>query len=78
MKVDIASFCFFPYLGPDHTFNTLLPHGDKLKEKLLTDTTDLKSFKEPVIATLVPNFFVIYYGQKVTHGDITTDQGQDD
>jgi hypothetical protein len=25
MKVDTASFCLFPYLDPEHTFDTLLP-----------------------------------------------------
>jgi hypothetical protein len=73
LKVDIASFCLFPYVGPERTFDTLLPHGDKLTEELLNDTTDLKSFDEPIVATLVPNFFVMYYGQKVPHGNITTD-----
>jgi hypothetical protein len=62
VKVDIASFCLFPYLGPKRTFDTLLPHGDELTEEFLNDTTHLKSFKEPIVATLVPNFFVIYYG----------------
>jgi hypothetical protein len=74
MKVNIASFCLCPYLGPKCTFNTLLPHGDNLTKELLDETTDLKSFKKPIIATLVPNFFVIYNGQKVPHGDITTDE----
>jgi hypothetical protein len=62
LKVDIASFRLFPYLGHERTFDTLLPHGDKLTEELLNDATDLKSFKEPIVTTLVPNFFVIYYG----------------
>jgi hypothetical protein len=44
VKVDLASFHLFPYLGPKHTFDTLLPHSDKLTEELLNDTTDLKSF----------------------------------
>jgi hypothetical protein len=74
VKVVIASFRLFSYLGPKRTFDTLLPHGDKLTEELLNDTTDLKSFEEPIVATLVPNFFVIYYGQMVLHGNITTDK----
>ncbi len=74
VKINIASFCLFPYIVPKRTLNTLLSHGDKLTEKLLNDTTDLKSFNEPIIATLIPNFFVIYYGQKVPHGDITTNK----
>jgi hypothetical protein len=74
VKVDIASFRLFFFLGPECTFDTLLPHGDELTEELLTDTTDLKAFNEPNVTTLVPNFFVIYYGQKVPHGNITTDK----
>jgi hypothetical protein len=74
VKVDIVSFCLFPYLGPERTFDTLLPHSDELTEEFLNDTTDLKSFKEPIITTLVPNFFVIYYGKMVPHGNITTDK----
>jgi hypothetical protein len=74
VKVDIASFRLFPYLGPERTFDTLLPHGDKLTEELLDNTTDLKSFKEPSIATLFPNFVVIYCGQKAPHGNVTTDK----
>jgi hypothetical protein len=74
VKVNIASFRLFPYVAPKHTFDTLLPHGDKLTEELLSDTTDLKSLNKPIVATLIPNFFVIYYGQKVPHGDITTDK----
>jgi hypothetical protein len=74
VKVNIAYFRLFPYLGPKRTFDTLLPHGDELTEELLNDTTDLKSFKEPIVATLIPNFFVIYYGQKVLHGNITSDK----
>jgi hypothetical protein len=74
MKVNIASFRLVPYLGRERTFHTLLPHGDELTEELFNDTTDLKLFEEPIVATLVPNFYVIYYGQKVPHGDITTDK----
>jgi hypothetical protein len=48
-RVDIASFCLFPYVVPKHTFNTHLPHGDKLTAELLNDTTDLKSFNEPIV-----------------------------
>jgi hypothetical protein len=74
VKIDIASFHLFPYIAPEHTFDTLLSHGDELTEELLSDTTDLKSFNEPIIAILIPNFFVIYYGQKVPHDNITTNK----
>jgi hypothetical protein len=74
VKIDIASFHLVPYIAPKCTFDTLLSHVDELTEELHSDTTDLNLFKEPIVATLIPNFFVIYYGQKVPHGDITTDK----
>jgi hypothetical protein len=45
-------------------------HGQDLTEELFGETNDLKAFKEPVVALLLHNFFVIYYGQKVPQGDI--------
>ncbi len=62
VKINIASSHLFPYIVPKRTFDTLLSHGDKLTEELLSDTTDLKSFDEPIVATLIRIFFVIYYG----------------
>ncbi len=41
-------------------------------EELLGDN-NLKTFKEPIVTTLLPNYFVIYYGQKVPQGAIMTD-----
>jgi hypothetical protein len=49
-------------------------HGQDLTEELLGETNDLKTFEEPVVATLLPNFFIIYYGLKIPHGDITTNK----
>jgi hypothetical protein len=75
VKIDVASFRLFPYVAPKYTFDTLLFHSDELTEELLSDITDLKSFDEPIVVTLsIPNFFVIYYGQKVPHGDVSTDK----
>jgi hypothetical protein len=55
VKIDIASFLLFSYVVPERTFDTLLSHSDKLTEELLSDTTDLKSFNEPIVATIIPN-----------------------
>jgi hypothetical protein len=35
VKVNIASFHLFPYLGPKRTFEIILPHSDELTEELL-------------------------------------------
>jgi hypothetical protein len=55
-------------------FDPLLAHGQDLTEELLGEINSLKTFKGPFVTTLLPNFFVIYYGQKVLHIDIRTNK----
>jgi hypothetical protein len=74
IKIKIASFQLFPYIAPKWNCDPLLAYGQDLTEDLLGETKDLKTFKESVVATLLPNLFVIYYGQKVPHSDITTNK----
>jgi hypothetical protein len=75
IKIEISSIQLFPYIAPKKDFDPHLAHGQDLTEELRGETNDLKSFKESVATTLLPNFFfVIYYGQKVLHGDITTNK----
>ncbi len=74
VKIKITSFQLFPYIAPNKDFDPLLAHGQDLTEELLKETNNLKTFKEAVVATLLPNFFVIYYGQKAPHSYITTDK----
>jgi hypothetical protein len=59
VKIEIASFQLFPYIPPKKDFDPLLAHGQDLMEELLGETDDLKTFEEPVVATLLPNFFII-------------------
>ncbi len=73
VKIEIVSFQLFPYIAPKKDFDPLLTHGQDLTKELLGETNNLKTLETPVVATLLPNFFVIYYGLKVLHGDITTD-----
>jgi hypothetical protein len=76
VKIEIASFWLFPYIAPKNDFDPLLVHGQDqdLMEEWLGETSNLKTFKEPAVATLPPNFFIIYYGQKVPHSDIRTNK----
>jgi hypothetical protein len=74
IKIEIAFFHLFPYIAPKRSFDPLLAHSQDLTEELLGETNGLKILEEPFIATLLPNFFVIYYGQKVPHGDTTTNK----
>ncbi len=33
--------------------------------------TDWKDFADPIVGTLIPNFFITYFGQVLLHGDIS-------
>ena len=44
-----------------------LNHGDDLPKESLSET-NWNDFKEPIIGTLIPNFFITYFGQDLPHG----------
>ncbi len=50
-----------------------LNHGDDLPKELLSET-DWNSFEEPIIGTLIPNFFITYFGQDLPRRDISDDE----
>jgi hypothetical protein len=47
-----------------------LNHGDDMPTDSLSKT-DWKDFKELIIGTLIPNFFITYFGNVLPHGDIS-------
>ncbi len=56
IKIDITSICLFPYIKDEATLDVSLNHGDNLPKELLSET-DWNDFKEPIVGTLIPNFF---------------------
>jgi hypothetical protein len=50
-----------------------LNHGDSLPKESLFET-DWNDFKEPIVGTLIPNFFFTYFGQDLPHGDISDNE----
>jgi hypothetical protein len=36
--------------------------------------TDWKDFEDPIIGTLIPNFFITYFGQVLPHGNISDNE----
>jgi hypothetical protein len=36
--------------------------------------TDWKDFEDPIIGTLIPNFFITYFGQVLLHGNISDNE----
>ena len=60
-KIDLESICLFPHITAKNDFDSLLVHGDDIPQELPGETNNLKSFSNPLVATLVPNFVAIYY-----------------
>jgi hypothetical protein len=50
-----------------------LNHGDDMPADWLSKT-DWKDFEEPIVGTLIPNFFITYFGQVLPYGDISDDE----
>ena len=59
--IDLESICLFLYIAAKNDFDSLLVHRDDIPQELLGETNNQKSFFNPLVATLVPNFVAIYY-----------------
>jgi hypothetical protein len=73
INIDITSICLFPYIKEKATMDVSLNHGDDLPKELLSKT-GWNDFKEPIVGTLIPNFFIAYFGQDLPHGNISDDE----
>jgi hypothetical protein len=73
IKINVTSIRLFPYIMDKATMDASLNHGDDLPTYLLSET-DWKDFEEPIVRTLIPNFFITYFGQVLSHGDISDDK----
>jgi hypothetical protein len=73
IKIDVTSIRLFPYIKDKMTMDDSLNHGDDLPMELLSKT-DWNDFKEPIVGTLIPNFFITYFGQVLPHGNISDDK----
>jgi hypothetical protein len=73
IKIDITSIRLFTYIRDKATMDVSLNHGDDFPKESLSKT-DWKDLEEPIIGTLMPNFFITYFGQDLPHGDISDDE----
>jgi hypothetical protein len=55
------------------TMDNSLNHGDDLPKELLSKT-NWNDFKEPIVGTLIPIFFITYFGQDLPHGNISNNK----
>jgi hypothetical protein len=70
IKIDITSIRLFPYIKNKATMDASFNHGDDLPAEVLSKT-NWKDFEEPIVGTLIPSFFITYFGQVLPHGDIS-------
>jgi hypothetical protein len=73
VKVNIESIHVFTYIKDKATWAPDLPHGEDTPTDKLIDT-DWKDFEDPIVGTLIPNFFITYFGQELPHGDLTDEE----
>jgi hypothetical protein len=73
IKIDVTSICLFHYIKDKATMDANLNHGDDMPADLLSETY-WKDFEEPIVSTLIPNFFITYFGQVLPHGDISDNE----
>jgi hypothetical protein len=73
IKIDITSICLFPYIKDKATMDISLNRGDDLPKESLFKT-DWNDFEEPIAGTLIPNFFITYFGQDLPHGNISDNE----
>ncbi len=69
IKINVTSICPFPHIKDKATMDDSLNHGDDLPKESLSDS-NWNDFKEPIVGTLIPNFFITYFGQVLPHDDI--------
>jgi hypothetical protein len=50
-----------------------LNHGDDMPANLLSKI-NWKDFEEPIVGTLIPNYFITYFGKVLPHGDISDNE----
>jgi hypothetical protein len=67
IKIDVASIRVFPLFKDKKTMDAVLNHGEDIPSDYLVNT-DWSSFEDPIVGTLVPNFFIVYFGQDLPHG----------
>jgi hypothetical protein len=73
IKINVTSIRLFPYIKDKVTMDNNLNHGDDLPKELLSKT-NWNNFKESIVSTLIPNFFITYFGQVLPLGNISDDK----
>jgi hypothetical protein len=73
--MNLSNFKLFPFVEPTASISGLLKHTEvtQLSTNHLKHTTNWKDMVDPIRGTLLPNFFIVYFGQEIPQGSITSD-----
>jgi hypothetical protein len=73
--MNLSNFKLFPFVEPTASMSGFLKHNKvtQLSTNHLKHTTNWKDMADPIRGTLLPNFFIVYFGQKIPQGSITSD-----
>jgi hypothetical protein len=73
--IKLGDFKHFPLVEATATMNVLLKHTDATQflSERLKYIEDWKSIADPVRGTFLPNFFIVYFGQEIPQGNISSD-----
>ena len=73
MTIPLVSLKLFTCIAKKEKLDTLLPYLLALENKAL-DNKDLFDTNKKYVCALLPNFFMLYFGQKPPTGDIMSDK----
>jgi hypothetical protein len=73
--ITLGNFKCSPFMEAAASMSKLLKHTDitPLSSEHLKFTKDWKSFIDPIRGTFLPNFFIVYFGQEIPQGSISSD-----
>ncbi len=73
--ITLGDFKCFPFVEAAASISKLLKHTDvtPLSLEQLKFTKDWKSFIDPIRGTFLPIFFIVYFGQEIPQGSISSD-----
>jgi hypothetical protein len=73
--ITLGDFKCFPFVEATASMSKLLKHTDVIQLLLehLKFTKVWKSFVDPIRGTFLPNFFIVYFGQEIPQGSISSD-----
>jgi hypothetical protein len=73
--ISLSGFKYFPFVEATSAMNELLKYNETtpFSQEHLSYTRDWKDLTDPVRGAFLPNFFIVYFGQEIPQGSISSD-----